>query len=89
MVFFLDKTEVTNAEYEKFVDETGYITVAEREIEWEKMKQQLPPGTSKSPDSILQPGSLIFKKTEQSVSNLYDYSQWWEWKIGADWKHPY
>ncbi|HZJ18805.1 MAG TPA: SUMF1/EgtB/PvdO family nonheme iron enzyme, partial [Pricia sp.] len=42
--FFMDITEVTNAEFEKFVDETGYKTVAEREIDWEEMKKQLPEG---------------------------------------------
>ncbi len=87
--FFMDENEVTNAEYKNFVDETGYVTVAEREIDWEEMKKQLPPNTPKPHDSILQPGSLIFKKTKESVPNLYDYSQWWEWKIGANWKHPY
>ena len=86
--FFMDKTEVTNAEFQKFVDETGYVTVAEREIDWEEMKKQLPPGTPKPHDSILQPGSLTFKKTKTSVPNLYDYSQWWNWTIGANWKHP-
>ena len=87
--FFMDITEVTNAEFKKFVEETGYVTVAERKINWEEMKKQLPPGTPRPHDSILQPGSLIFKKTKSSVPNLYDYSQWWEWKIGANWKHPY
>lgn len=87
--FYMDSTEVTNAQFQKFVNETGYITIAEREINWEEIKQQLPPGTPKPHDSILQPGSLIFKKTEESVPNLYDYSQWWEWKIGASWKRPY
>ena len=37
--FFIDATEVTNNQFEKFVDETGYITVAEREIDWEEMKK--------------------------------------------------
>ena len=87
--FFMDENEVTNAEYKNFVDETGYVTVAEYEIDWEEMKKHLPPNTAKPHDSILQPGSLIFKKTKESVPNLYDYSQWWEWKIGANWKHPY
>ena len=87
--FFMDKTEVTNAEYAAFVEETGYLTVAEREIDWEEIKKQLPPGTPKPHDSILQPGSLVFKKTKESVPNLYDYSQWWKWEIGASWRHPY
>ncbi len=87
--FFMDEAEVTNAQFQNFIDETGYATIAEREIVWEEMKKQLPFNTPKPHDSILQPGSLIFKKTEESVTNLYDYSQWWEWKIGASWRHPY
>lgn len=86
--FFMDITEVTNAEFAKFVKETGYITVAERPIDWEEMKKQLPEGTEKPADSLLQPGSLRFKKTKSSVPNLYDFSQWWEWSIGTNWKHP-
>ncbi len=86
--FFIDETEVTNAEFKKFVKETGYVTVAERPIDWEEMKKQLPPGTPKPHDTILQPGSLIFRKELENVSNLNDYSQWWEWKRGANWRHP-
>ncbi|SHF76357.1 Formylglycine-generating enzyme, required for sulfatase activity, contains SUMF1/FGE domain [Salegentibacter echinorum] len=86
--FFMDITEVTNAEFREFVEATGYVTIAEREIEWEEMKKQLSPGTAKPHDSILQPGSLTFKKTKNSVPNLYDYSQWWDWTIGANWRHP-
>jgi formylglycine-generating enzyme required for sulfatase activity len=86
--FFMDITEVTNAQFSKFVEETGYVTVAEREIDWEEMKKQLPEGTPRPHDSILQPGSLMFKKAKESVPNLYDFSQWWRWAIGVDWKHP-
>jgi Uncharacterized conserved protein len=86
--FYMDVHEVTNAQFAQFVKETAYVTIAEREIEWEEMKKQLPQGTPKPHDSILQPGSLIFKKTKSTVPNLYDYSQWWEWKIGASWEHP-
>ncbi|MCF8714723.1 formylglycine-generating enzyme family protein [Joostella atrarenae] len=86
--FFMDETEVTNKEFAKFIKETGYVTVAERPIEWEEIKKQVPPGTPRPHDSVLRPGSLLFKKTKNSVPNLYDFSQWWEWKIGADWKHP-
>ena len=86
--FYMDITEVTNAQFKKFVEETGYITVAERPIDWEEMKKQLPEGTPKPVDSILQPGSLMFKKTKTSVPNLFDFSQWWQWSIGVNWKHP-
>ncbi|MFB9055708.1 formylglycine-generating enzyme family protein [Mariniflexile ostreae] len=86
--FFIDLTEVTNAQFSKFVKETGYITVAERDIEWDVIKKQLPEGTPKPHDSILKPGSLLFKKSKTSVPNLYDFSQWWEWRIGTNWKHP-
>ncbi len=86
--FFMDVHEVTNAQFAKFVKETGYVTVAEREIDWEEMKKQLPEGTPKPHDSIMRPGSLVFKKTKSSVPNLYDFSQWWKWTIGANWKHP-
>lgn len=87
--FFIDQTEVTNAEFRKFVEETGYVTVAERPVDWEEMKKQLPPGTPKPADSVLQPGSLVFRKELENITNLNDYSQWWEWKRGANWRHPY
>jgi formylglycine-generating enzyme required for sulfatase activity len=86
--FFMDITEVTNDEFKKFIDETGYITQAERKIDWEEMKKQLPEGTPKPHDSIMQPGSLTFNKTQGPVPNLYDFSQWWRWTIGANWKQP-
>ena len=86
--FFMDITEVTNAQFSKFVKETKYSTVAERAIDWEEMKKQLPVGTPKPHDSIFKPGALVFKKSKSSVPNLYDFSQWWEWKIGANWRHP-
>ena len=86
--FFMDITEVTNAAFKKFVDETGYVTVAERAIDWEEMKKQLPVDTPRPHDSIMQPGSLTFKKTKKTAPNLYDFSQWWKWTIGANWKHP-
>jgi formylglycine-generating enzyme required for sulfatase activity len=86
--FYIDVTEVTNKQFKKFVDETGYITVAERPIDWEQMKTELPEGTPKPHDSILQPGSLIFNKNVNKVVSMNNYAQWWIWKIGANWKHP-
>lgn len=86
--FFMDIHEVTNAEFEEFVMETSYMTLAEREIDWEEMKKQLPEGTPKPADSILQPGSLVFNQPRENVTNLNDYSQWWKWQVGANWRHP-
>ncbi|MEM9361965.1 MAG: formylglycine-generating enzyme family protein [Bacteroidota bacterium] len=86
--FFMDIHEVTNAQFAQFVKETGYTTLAEREVDWEEMKKQLPANIPKPNDSLLKPGSLVFKKNVTSISNLYDYSQWWNWMIGANWRHP-
>ena len=86
--FYMDETEVTNAQFSRFIEATNYITTAERPVDWDLIKQQLPPGTPKPHDSLLLPGSLLFKKTKESVPNLYDFSQWWRWTNGANWKQP-
>ena len=85
--FYMDATEVTNAEFKSFVKATNYQTVAERQLDWEEMKKQLPPNTPKPPDSIMAPGALVFVPTNQPVQ-LNDPGQWWRWTIGANWKHP-
>ena len=85
--FFMDVTEVTNAQFAKFVAATGYITTAEKDINWEDLKKQLPSDTSKPEDEKLKAASLVFVPTESEVS-LQDYSQWWSWSHGANWKHP-
>ncbi len=85
--FWMDATEVTNAEFRKFVEATGYKTVAERPVDWEELKKQLPPGTPKPPEEVLQPGSLVFTPPDHAVG-LRDYSQWWTWMTGADWRRP-
>lgn len=86
--FFIDITEVTNKDFKAFVEATGYVTLAERPIKWEELKEQLPPNTPKPHDSLLRPGSLIFNKEARGVVNMNNYFQWWTWKIGANWKHP-
>ncbi len=85
--FYMDETEVTNRAFKAFVDATNYVTIAERDLDWEEMKKDLPPGTAKPPDSILQAGALVFSKTAYPVQ-LNDPSQWWKWVTGASWKHP-
>jgi len=87
--FYMDRHEVTNAQFAEFVGATGYVTVAERPLDWDELKKQLPEGTPRPADSIFKPGSLVFKKAVNGVPNLNDVSQWWTWKIGASWKAPH
>jgi formylglycine-generating enzyme required for sulfatase activity len=85
--FWIDQTEVTNAQFAEFADATGYKTVAERPVDWEELKKQVPPGTPKPDEAQLQPGSLVFTSPESPVGTA-DASAWWRWTIGANWRHP-
>lgn len=84
---WLDEHSVTNAEFRKFVEATGYKTTAERPVDWDEMKKQLPPGTPKPSAEMLQPGSLVFSPPAQPV-DLRNMNAWWQWVRGANWRHP-
>src|SRR5688500_9204348 len=85
--FWMDATEVTNADFKKFVDATGYITTAEKAPDWNELKKQLPPGTPKPADDLLVAASLVFTPpTSQFAGN--NAGQWWAWTKGASWKNP-
>jgi sulfatase modifying factor 1 len=86
--YWIDATEVTNAQFDEFVKATGYVTTAEKKPDWEILKTQVEPGTPKPDESLLVPASLVFSAPIQNVS-LEDYSSWWSWKEGASWKHPH
>lgn len=85
--FLIDKYPVTNKRFAEFVEATGYKTVAERPVDWEDMKKQVPPGTPKPPEKMLEPGSLVFRPTQGPV-NLRRMDLWWVWTSGASWRHP-
>lgn len=85
--FLIDIYPVTNADYAKFVAATGYKTVAERPVDWEELKKQVPPGTPKPLDEMLQPGALVFQPTTGPVP-LNNMANWWVWVPGANWQHP-
>jgi formylglycine-generating enzyme len=85
--FWIDAHDVTNAEFSKFVEATRYVTTAERKVDWENLKKELPPGTAKPDDSALAPGALVFTPAAGPVP-LNDLSAWWRWVHGANWRHP-
>ena len=80
--FWMDVHEVTNAQFADFVEATGYVTTAEKAVDWEEIKKELPPGTPKPDASQLAPALLVFVPTDKPVS-LRDVSQWWQWRQGA------
>ncbi|WP_264551792.1 formylglycine-generating enzyme family protein [Flavobacterium sp. N2038] len=77
--YYMDETEVTNEEYEKFVKATGYITVAEQK----PTKEEFP--TANEEDLVT--GSVIFTPTSSAV-NLNNFLQWWRYEPNTDWRHP-
>ena len=77
--FWMDKTEVTNAQFQRFVDATGYVTVAERTPRAEDF-----PG---APPENLVAGSVVFTPPDHSVP-LDNHFQWWSYIRGANWRHP-
>jgi len=75
--FWMDQHVVTNEQFARFVKATGYVTVAERELN--------PADFPGAPAENLVPGSLVFQKTTGPV-NLRDYTNWWAWTPGASWR---
>lgn len=85
--FWIDETPVTNDQFMKFVDATGYTTIAERKPDWEELRKQLPPETPKPDESLLVPGSMVFMPSDGPV-DLSNMSMFWQWVPGASWRHP-
>jgi formylglycine-generating enzyme len=77
--FWIDRHPVTISEFRRFVSETGHVTVAERPLDAEDYPDADP--------ELLVPGSLLFRPSDGPV-DLRDWSNWWEYKPGADWSHP-
>jgi formylglycine-generating enzyme required for sulfatase activity len=77
--FWMDRFTVTNADFSRFVEETGHVTFAER-----------PPKAEDYPGAkpeMLVPGSVVFRKPSGRV-DLRNHFNWWSWQAGADWCHP-
>jgi formylglycine-generating enzyme required for sulfatase activity len=85
--FWMDKTEVTNAQFAEFVDATGYATTAEIAPTLEEIMSQVPQGTPPPPPEMLVPGALVFTPPDHAVPTD-NYRRWWAWVPKADWRHP-
>jgi formylglycine-generating enzyme required for sulfatase activity len=85
--FWMDQTDVTNAQFLRFVKATGYVTTAEKPPDVEEIMRQSRPGAPRPPKEMLVPGALVFQPTKGPVDTR-DFSQWWHWTPGADWRHP-
>ncbi len=78
--FAIERGPVTVAQFERFVQDTGYVTVAERA-----------PDPAQYPDAdprLLHPGSVVFRPTPGPVA-LDDPGRWWTYVLGASWRHPW
>ncbi len=78
--FWMDRTPVTNREFRKFVNATGYVTFAEIAPASEDYPGALP--------HMLRAGSLVFNPPDHPVDTR-DWMQWWTFKFGASWRRPY
>jgi formylglycine-generating enzyme required for sulfatase activity len=78
--FGIERHPVTNGQFAEFVNDTGYLTVAEQPLD-----PALYPGVSAAD---LVPGALVFQPANGPV-DLGDWRQWWAWVPGACWRHPF
>ncbi len=77
---FVETHLVTNTQFARFVEATGYVTTAERDLPEADF-----PDLSREERMA---GALVFTPTKGPVS-LRDWRQWWSWVPGASWRHPY
>jgi formylglycine-generating enzyme required for sulfatase activity len=76
--FWIERHEVTNAQFNQFVDGTGYVTLAERGLD--------PKTHPDTPKELLVPGSVVF--IQPTTRHGRQLSEWWQYVAGANWRHP-
>jgi len=77
--FWIDRYAVTNREFARFVEATGYVTLAERPAN--------PADYPGAKPELLAPSSVMFRKAKERI-DLTDHYNWWIYVAGADWRHP-
>jgi formylglycine-generating enzyme len=77
--FWMDRTDVTNEQFDRFVKATGYLTIAERPLD----QKEFP---NLAPDDLA-PGSVVFTQPDRPVSLDHPLA-WWRFVRGANWRHP-
>jgi formylglycine-generating enzyme required for sulfatase activity len=86
--FWIDETEVTNAQFQKFVEATGYVTFAEQVADTSAFP---PEALAKLPPPPFNNGAIIFNSPEKFEGEIMDpgaYMQWWKWDPEACWNKP-
>jgi len=79
--FWIDRAPVTNRQFREFVRATGHVTFAEIAPDPKDYPGALP--------NMLKAGSLVFNPPKHPVADMRDWSQWWTFKFGANWRRPY
>jgi formylglycine-generating enzyme len=77
--FWMDTHTVTNAEFSRFVEDTGHVTLAEKPATAADYPGAKP--------ELLSPASVVFRKSSQAV-DLGNHFNWWDYIPGANWRHP-
>jgi len=77
--FWIDKYEVTNEQFARFVEATKHLTLAERPARAEDYPGAKP--------EMLEPASVVFRKPAHRV-DLGNHFNWWSYVQGANWRHP-
>jgi formylglycine-generating enzyme len=77
--FWMDRTDVTNEEFARFVKATGYVTIAERPLNPKEFPNLV--------QDELAAGSVVFTPPANPIS-LENPLAWWRFVRGANWRHP-
>jgi sulfatase modifying factor 1 len=84
--FWMDATEITNAQFRKFVEATKYVTVSEKGLDRQAYTSRLREGQPPPKDAELVPGSLVFRPPP--TITVQQHNRWWQFDPAANWQMP-